>query len=279
MDLMTRDVFGRTNERVPRLWFGLMTGGGDPSALVEEVCSEPAVVDVSGNAGMFGHLLHGKDVQIATFGGWEIAQCVDAASAANMVGAHLVETLSSLGRESIDYYFLRVRGALTEDQINGALNVLDEAKTDGVIRFLGLYVDGPLQTVMGMWRFHDAFEAVMVPRHPLSDAYGGVKDFALEKRVGVATSHPFNWGKGVPFFELPGLSFEQEGAEGLAFYASDGPVLVGVRSAEEVKGCREALSRSGQDPARFAGDYEAADFGHLAGDSRGWVREAVRRLG
>lgn len=278
MNLLTEGVFGRTNERVPRLWFGLMPGG-DPAELVREVASEPAVVDVSGHAGLFGHLLHGVEVQTASFGGLEIENAGDANHAATLVGAHLVETLSSIGRSTLDYYFLRVRKRLREEQVLGALNVLDEAKGEGTVRFIGLYVEGDGSGATGMWQFHDAFEVAMADRNPArEEVFGAVKGMARERRVGLASSRPFNWGKGLPFFEMPGQSFEVEGAGVLSGYLAEHPVLVGVRSAEEVRGCRAALGAPVVDPDGFLAEYENCDFRELEGDERGWVREAAGRL-
>ena len=232
---MAESVFGRTNERVPRLWFGLMPGG-DPEELVSAVCEEPCVVEVSGHTGMYGHLLWGKDVQIATIGGADIVRATDATHAGTLVGMHLVETLSALGRPGIDYYFLKVQAGVTEEQINGALNALDEAKSEGVIRFIGLYVEGAAQSVMGLWQFHDAFEAVMVSRNPgCEKEYESVRGMAQERRVGMVTCHPFNWGSKVPFFDALEVGFEPAGRETLAYYGAENPVLVGVKSAEEVR--------------------------------------------
>lgn len=271
--MMSQDVFGRTNVRVPRLWFGPLPGG-DQEALIEEICQEPAIIDVSAGAGRYGHLLHGKDVMVCSFGGTDLSRATGGEHAASLLGAHLIETLSSIGRASVDFYFLRLKDRLGENVLNGALNCLDDAKNDEVVRFIGLYAEGESTIVQSMWQFHDAFEAVMIPRNPQREQeYQALAAMAIEKRVGLASCHPFNWGRGVPFFMQSALDWS-DGAKALAFYAQSGPVLVGVRSADEVKMCREALDGLGVDPQAFLTSYdEPGAFSHLADHADSWVRE------
>lgn len=257
-------VFGRTNREVPRLWFGPLVGG-DQSELIDEICKEPAVIDVSAGAGRYGHYLHGRDVMTCSFGGLELERATGAGHAADLLGAHLIETLSSIGRPSLDFYYLRLRSKLSEEVLNGALNCLDDAKGDGVVKYIGLYAEGDSRIVQSMWQFHDAFESVMLPRHPGREAdYISLSGFANEKRVGVATCLPFNWGRQIPFFAMKGLSWEVEGVSALSAYSAENPVLVGVRSAQEVAECRKALDGVGTLPTRYLDDYNSPDaFVHM----------------
>ena len=170
---------------------------------------------------------------------------VDEGHACNLTQAHIIEVLSSIGRETIDFYFLRVRGTVQEFQVSGVLQALELARQEEHIRYLGLICDGD-----PLWQFHDAFDVVLTPRnHYSTDAYDTLSPLARERRVGIITSRPLNWGFGLPFFALPNLWRLRNLTQ--SFYgltlaqavigelAADHPVLVGVRTPEEV---RQALS-------------------------------------
>ena len=123
--------------------------------------------------------------------------------AGDLIQAHLIETLSSIGREWIDVYFLRVRRAVDEAQLSGALEAMELARQEGHIRYLGIVCDGSSLATLGMWQFHDAFDLLLVPRNHYDDeAYRTLAPLARERRVGVVTSRPLNWGWGLPFTAL-----------------------------------------------------------------------------
>jgi aryl-alcohol dehydrogenase-like predicted oxidoreductase len=182
----------------------------------------------------------------------------------------LIECLSSIGREHLDFYFVRMRRGVEEYQISGVLQALELAKQEGHVKHIGLCCDGSAFASLAMWQFHDAFEVLLVPRNARqTDAYETLAPLAQQRRVGIVTSRPFNWGFGLPFFELPGewriknltqsfygLSLPQAT---LAHYAKDHPVLVGVRSAAEVAEALGALSKSVPDgvPSALAHYLEA----------------------
>ncbi len=157
--------------------------------------------------------------------------------AADLIQAHLLETLSSIGREWIDIYFLRVRKNMGEAQISGALEAMEMARQEGHIRHLGLLSDGPALATLGLWQFHDAFEAIMVPRNPvIADQYQTLSPLAQERRVGIVSCKPLNWGYGLPVTDL--ASDEEKKPFATAVIASlckEHPVLVSVRSPEEVE--------------------------------------------
>lgn len=147
----------------------------------------------------------------------DFERATDEAHAADLVQAHLFEMLTCVGRDFLDVYFLRIRRAVEEYQIAGALMTLELAKQEGHIRFLGIYSDGPAMATLGMWQFHDAFELLLVPKLPEpggGEAYTALTPLAHERRVGVVALTP------------------------LSEFAScaNHPTMVAVRSADEVKG-------------------------------------------
>jgi aryl-alcohol dehydrogenase-like predicted oxidoreductase len=251
-------VLGRTNRAFPPVWLSLSlpheSGEVPIDALVNAARGANVPLDISGNPALWGGRLRGDDeaflMQMST-SGYERAN--DDGHAGDLIQAHLIETLSSIGREWIDVYFLRVRRAVDEAQLSGALEAMEMARQEGHIRHMGIVCDGSSLATLGMWQFHDAFDLLLVPRNHYDDeAYRTLAPLAKERRVGVVTSRPLNWGWGLPFVALenplspPGERGRGEGANlaqaAIADLAKDHPVLVGVRSPDEVE---QALSAPG----------------------------------
>lgn len=208
-------------------------------------------IDITSQPGLWGNAFRGSDAFLTAVGAASYENATDETHATDLVQAHLIETLSSIGREYVDIYFLRVRRAMEEFQISGALQALEMARQEGHIRYLGLCCDGPSLATLGLWQFHDAFEVLLVPRnHYDEEPYETLAPLARERRVGVVTSRPLNWGHGLPFVNLPAhwrLRNLTQGFYGLTLaqaaigeLSEDHPVMVGVRSAEEAKSALEA---------------------------------------
>lgn len=194
--------------------------------------------------------MRGTDATLTMTGGQFIERATDDKHAMDLVQAHLIETLSSVGRESVDIYFLRIRRALEENQINGALEALELAKQEGNVKYIGIFADGPGLAVLGQWQFHDAFETILIPRnHYNSQTYDQLAPMAKERRVGVVTSQPLEWDFGVRFTDLPELwrfknltqSFYGHSLNQAVLHdlAKDHPVLVTARTPAEI---REAVA-------------------------------------
>jgi hypothetical protein len=251
-------VLGRTNRAFPPVWLSLSLphepGEEAIDALVGAARAACVPLDISGNPALWGGRLRGDDeaflMQMST-AGYERAN--DDGHAGDLIQAHLIETLSSIGREWIDVYFLRVRRAVDEAQLSGALEAMEMARQEGHIRHMGIVCDGSSLATLGMWQFHDAFDLLLVPRNHYDDeAYRTLAPLAKERRVGVVTSRPLNWGWGLPFVALqeplppPGERSRGEGANlaraAIADLAQDHPVLVGVRTPDEVE---QALAAPG----------------------------------
>jgi len=254
------DLLGRTNRAFPHVWLSLSTPYDSwsetwPKELVEASIAANTVIDISGNPGLFGGQMRGTDACLMAKGTLDIERASDQNHACDLVQAHLIQTLSAIGRENIDFYFLRVRKPLQEFQIQGALEAMESAKQDGHIGFVGLSSEGAPLTTLGLWQFHDAFEVILTPRNHYSDeSYRTLQPMAAERRVGVITSQPLNWGYGLPFVQIPdlwrlrnltqsfyGLTLAQAA---IADLAKDHPVLVGVRNLAEIQAAIEAPSRN-----------------------------------
>lgn len=295
---MPATVFGRTNVTVPPVWLSLapphVPNEGWLDELVGSALEGNCPIDVSGQPGLWGGALRGKEACILTIGDGGISRATEEAHAMHLLQAHLIETLCAVGRETLDYYFLRIRGRLEEYQINGALTALELARQEGHLRYLGICCDGPAMATLAAWQFHDAFEALLIPRnHYDQDDYKALSPLAHERRVGVITSRPLEWGFGLPFTELPsqwrlrnltqsfyGLTIGQAAISDLA---KNNPVLVSVRTPKEVRLALEAVGKTlpeGLDamlePFRQAFEDDECWQAMLSAEEP-WLKEAAQR--
>jgi len=226
-------------------------GEGDLDGLVGAALASGAPIDVTSQPALWGGRMRGTEATLTCIGNSAFEDANDENHATDVVQAHLIETLSCIGREYWDIYYLRIRRAVEEYQLSGALQALELAKQEGHIRHIGLCCDGPSLAVLGAWQFHDAFETLLVPRnHYDTEAYDTLSPLAKERRVGVVTSKPLNWGYGLPFVDLAAQWRLQNLTEGLygpslgqavvGEFAQQHPVMVGVRTVEEVQLAVEA---------------------------------------
>lgn len=256
---MTPRLLGRTNREFPPVWLSLsppVPGEGTTGADLAAYAAERQVpLDISSSPILWGGQLRGNDnVFLTQISSSDYEKASDDRHASDLIQAHLLETLSSIGREWIDIYFLRVRHAIDEAQLTGALEAMEMARQEGHIRFLGIYSEGPSLATLGTWQFHDAFDVLLVPRnHYNREPYETLSPLARERRVGIVTSHPLNWGYGLPFVAIPQLwklrnlaksTYEVDLAQAaVGDLAQDNPVIVGVRSIRQIDQALEAPGR------------------------------------
>lgn len=245
---MASGVLGRTNRVFPSIWLSLSqpTHPDGLNSLVAAAIATGAPIDVTSQPALWGGKLRGSNSTLLAIGSADYEYATSEDHAFGLTQANLVELLSCIGRETIDIFYFRVRTGAQEYQISGALRALELAKQDGHVRYIGLCCDGPPLITLGLWQFHDAFEILLVPRnHYDSQAYDTLAPLAKERRVGVVTSRPLNWGQGSSFTEcaehwrLRNLTQSFYGhtlaQAALADLTRDHPVLVGVRTAAEVE--------------------------------------------
>jgi hypothetical protein len=220
MATINQEVFGRTNVSLPNGWAKLSVpdggfGDASPMDLIDAVRSVGCPLDISSQPALWGSMVRGGQDVLLQRGTLQIELATSEDHATDLIQAHLIETLSALGREMIDFYYLRIRRNLEEYQINGALAALEHAKQEGYIRFLGLMADGPAMAVLGFWQFHDGFDSVMIPRPVHSSrSLENLEPLAHKRRVGVVLTDclniagvPLSWLK--PELELPLMALRQ----------------------------------------------------------------------
>ncbi|HRF60497.1 MAG TPA: hypothetical protein PLH94_11380 [Fimbriimonadaceae bacterium] len=186
---MPAALFGRTHRALPSRWLRLLVPdptGDTAEDLLVAALDTGVPLDLSVLPAVWGAALrnHPFESPLLTVGGDDIGRARDATQAADFVQAHLLQTLSCLGRERVDFYFIRIRGPLEEFQIAGALECLESARQDGHVGHLGLFADAAPLAVLGIWQFHDAFDALLV--HP-GEGHDTLAPMARERRVGVVS--------------------------------------------------------------------------------------------
>jgi len=246
---------GRTNRSFPSIWLSLSqpNSAEDLQTLAHKALDSGLPIDISSGPAIWGGQMRGTDAPLMVASNSDYERANNESHACDLVQAHLIEVLSSLGRDSIDFYFVRVRRMVEEFQISGVLQALEIAKNEGHVGYIGLMCDGPSLATLGFWQFHDAFEVLSMPRNHYSDeAYRTLSPLAKERRVGVITTKPLNWGYGLPFIAIPdlwrlrnltqsfyGMSLAQAA---LADLSQDHPVVVSVNSSKQIDQAIQAQS-------------------------------------
>lgn len=255
---MPASLLGRTNQGFPPVWLSLSAApGGNPAELAAAAAKSSTVIDVTSSPALWGGMLRGADCTFLYRGGEDIEVATDERHASDLLQAQLIQVLSCLGRPQIDFFCFKVRRGLEEFQINGALSALDEAKQDGLVKWIGLSCEGPALAALGAWQFHDAFDLLLVRRSHLDESdYSMLAPLAAERRVGIVTTKPWNWSGrtveslgewGGETHDLARLRNLTQGFFGLSLkqallndLAQKHPVLAEVSSAAELEAAQEA---------------------------------------
>ena len=154
--------------------------------MVSAAIESGAPLDISTQIGLWGGKMRGTEATIAVRGTYHHENAVSDKHASDLTQAHLIESLSSLGREYLDFYFLPVRRALEEYQIAGVLQAIELARAEGHIRFCGLWAEGQSLAALGLWQFNDAFEVVCAPYAVETKGIDpSLAGMAASRRVGV----------------------------------------------------------------------------------------------
>lgn len=192
---MSDEVFGRTNEPSPRIWLKPTAAPGSAFRdLAGSVSQFSTVVDISSNPALFGPLIP-DELPLSVVLPDRPTRAIDEPQAYDFIQSEIIQALVSAQRQRIDFVFLTVRSAWEEFQAAGALGAMNEAKQDGLIRFVGLRAVGNPLAVLGFWQFHDAFEVVSFPWYEGQDEFAKVLvPMADDRRVGVIATDPFGLG-------------------------------------------------------------------------------------
>ena len=183
---MLTGVLGRTNRTFPKVWLRLAARPNtSPSELVCGALAEGSVTDISLNPALWGGQMRGTDSLLMAVGSADIRRATSRAHSADLIQANLIEILSAIGREWIDFYFLPATEPLSDDQVEGALEALEGAIQEGHIKHLGLACLGTTEAARSIWRNHDAFEVVLLGQSLSEADSNALSNYASARRVGV----------------------------------------------------------------------------------------------
>jgi hypothetical protein len=186
---VNQDVFGRTNRSFPSIWLALQLPRLEDSpegfeGFVARAIQLDTPLDISAAPAIFGSLTRQKnDVVLIQNSSVDFERASGSSHAADLVYAHLIETLSCIGRPCIDFYFLRSRVALEEAQLAGILETFEVARQEGHIRFLGLRIEN-FNASIANWQFHDAFDVVSASEKLSSEDRETARRMADQRRCG-----------------------------------------------------------------------------------------------
>lgn len=178
---MGATVLGRTNLTLPSRWLKLGLGS-NPAALAEAALQAKVPLDLSGNPALWAGHLRGREFPLITVNPGDVQRATDSRHAYDLVHAHLIETLCALGREQIHFYFLPVKRALQESQLDGILSALEDARAEGHVQFFGLKAEGSPYAALSTLQFHDGFELLMFEGER---ARGVLAGEAEARRIGI----------------------------------------------------------------------------------------------
>lgn len=156
---------------------------GSSRALAEAAQAAGVPLDITVQTAVWGGAMRATEAFVLAVGTADYERGTDDRHSGELIQAHLLQTLSAIGRECLDLYLLRVRKSVEEFQISGALESLEMARQEGYIRHVGICCDGPEMATLGVWQFHDAFEVLLAPPTALTT----LAPLAAQRRVGVLT--------------------------------------------------------------------------------------------
>lgn len=287
-------MLGRTNREYPSIWLRPHLGDSEDLAPMLDALTEvDTVIDVTLMPGVLSRL---KGKKLLYRGGMAVAGARTNNNAGDLMGAEIIEIVSSLAGQPLEFFVLRVREPLEDHQIEGALGALTSALEEGLVRHVALGFEGP--AAMPLWQLNDAFDAVLVTRNHREEAdYLAASAQARSRRVGVVADRVIEWDFGVPFTRLPSLwrlpnlskgfyetSIEQAVA---ARFAADSPVVVGVRTKDDVARYRALLEGNVEIPEGIDAFVEPflkawvdpSEWEELEKSAHAWIREAAARRG
>ena len=235
---MNSQFLGRTNEAFSPVWLRLTEDNsgiaGQANDLAIAAAKAGAVLDVSANPAKWGGLLRGTNAMVMACGGEFLQATESADQASDFLQAHLLELLCSVGRQTLDFYFLNLPRTLEEFQIQSALETLEIAKQEGTIRFSGIHASGEPFAALGHWQFNDAFEVALVPRNLLDEeAYNVLGGLAQERRVGLIANRPLGVQR-VPILDQSGPE-DETSAQILKSYLEQHTCLIPVSDSRQIQ--------------------------------------------
>lgn len=179
-------VFGRTNQVYPTFWVRPEVPADPVTGWQEEyrqaLIEAQTVVDISGGPTLWGEILRDAPNPLIATVGRDLDTSVDFDQACDAVQAEFLQILSGIGRMQIEMLVLRIPRTLEDFQLEGALQTLEYARQETMVKFVGLQGGASALATRNTWQFHDAFEFIVVERE---DELSTLTELARDRRVGM----------------------------------------------------------------------------------------------
>lgn len=183
---MNSGFFGRTNRAYPPVWIRPEVPP-DPvegwrEAYRAALMEVPTVLDISGGPTLWGEILRDAQNPLMATVGRDLDTSVDFDQACDALQAEFLQILSGIGRMEIEMLVLRIPRTLEDFQLEGALQTLEYARQESMVKFVGLQGGVSALATRNTWQFHDAFEFLVVDR---DEEFETLRPLAHERRAGV----------------------------------------------------------------------------------------------
>lgn len=183
-------TFGRTNLPMPRAVLALAAPPHAADSWLTDLCDRAVAtglpLDISSSAALWGGGLRGTTSPLMAAVP-DLSGLTTEESAFEQAQAHILQILSAVGRETLDFYAITVHRAWEEAAISGVLRAMEFAREEGILLHLGLRSGPSGLAALAVWQFHDAFEWISLPT---PDVYAELRGLAQDRRVGVVVDSP-----------------------------------------------------------------------------------------
>lgn len=172
----------------PPLWLAPVipdsfSGDNWLASFAEALAESGCPIDVSSQPAVWGNALRNRPAVLAANGSFDLERAVDRKHACDLVEARIIEILCGISREQLDVFFLPVRHAYADFQIEGAFEALESARQEGHIGHFGLRCVSDPTVCMALWGLHNAFELIVLPNQ--KECVDLLVPYALQRGVNV----------------------------------------------------------------------------------------------
>ncbi len=182
-------LLGRTNQYVSQKWWALNPENINlDTQKIEKAAEYNIPLDITNSTPYWGNLLYDlpNTSPIVLRCGASLSDAENFNHAVSLVQSHLLSNLCSTRRECINYYVLKPRDSIDLTLLDGALESLESAREDSLIKHIGLDLTQNTENLLNLWIQRDAFEFIIIPNH--TEKYDILSSIAKSKNVGIVIS-------------------------------------------------------------------------------------------
>lgn len=161
---MKGDAVESTKQALPSIWLKLHFDLNKESEQLSLFLSENNIAcDLSTQPSLWGHILSKWTGPCMIKGNFDYENVLDSQHAHDLITAHLLQSLCSIGRSSIDLFVLPVRKEIPYPILQGIKETVQQAKEENLIRYFGVALLEYSEQVLSMTTFYDFANALIIP--------------------------------------------------------------------------------------------------------------------